>query len=107
MHEVKITSIDLGQISKTPLGFTDATLHENLIYFLSVAESSESTYSDGAFLGACLGVMTIEGEIIKTTPLDINAKPEGLSIVDQHIYVVTDSDSRKISSKLFKSQFRF
>lgn len=106
LHEVKITSVDLGKISNTPLGFTDATLHENHVYFLSVAESSESTYSDGAFLGACLGVMTIQGEIIKTTPLEISAKPEGLSIVDQHIYVVTDSDSRKISSKLFKSQFR-
>jgi hypothetical protein len=104
--EVKITPIDLGKINHTPLGFTDATLHENHVYFLSVAESSESTYLDGAFLGACLGVMTIQGEIIKTTPLDISAKPEGLSIIDQYLYVVTDSDSRKVSSKLFKSQYR-
>ncbi len=104
--EVKITPIDLGKINNTPLGFTDATLHENHICFLSVAESSESTYLDGAFLGACFGIMTIQGEIIKTTPLDISAKPEGLSIIDQYLYVVTDSDSRKVSSKLFKSQYR-
>ncbi len=106
LNQLKITTVDLGKMNHTPLGFTDATLHENHICFLSVAESSESTYLDGAFLGACFGIMTIQGEIIKTIPLDISAKPEGLSIIDQYLYVVTDSDSRKVSSKLFKSQLR-
>jgi hypothetical protein len=106
LNGLKITPIDLGKINNTPLGFSDATLHENHIYFLAVAEASESTYLDGLFHGALLGIMTMSGEILRSTPLAINTKPEGLTIIDHHLYVVTDSDSRKIESKIFKSQTR-
>jgi hypothetical protein len=82
-------------------GFTDAWRAGNVIWFLAAAESSESTYLDGEFLGARLGKMNLKGEVIEWTPLDIPEKPEGLVVDGDEIFVVTDADDRSRCSGFF------
>lgn len=106
-EQVEIKTVNLGAIKGIPQGFTDATILKNKIHFLSVSEGSFSTYDDGEFLGASLGVMTFDGEILSSTPIDLPFKPEGLTFINDELYVVTDSDNRQIESKLYKSIDRF
>ncbi len=104
LDQMKITPIDLGSINNISLGFTDVTIHKGSLYFLSVGEASDSTYDDGHFEGAYLGIMGLDGVIRKLDQLQIDFKPEGLTIIDDFLYIVTDSDDRKIESKLYKSE---
>lgn len=103
LNQIKITPVDLGSHNNINLGFTDATIHNGHIYFLSVGEASGSTYHDGQFEGAFLGIMGFDGMIQKLDPLQIYFKPEGLTIIDDFLYIVTDSDNRTIESKLYIS----
>ncbi len=107
LDQSTITPVDLGSHNNINLGFTDATIHKDRIYFLSVGEASESTYHDGQFEGAYLGIMGFDGVIQKLNPLLIDFKPEGLTIVDDYLYIVTDSDNRTIESKLYISVEKF
>lgn len=99
--DLNSSDIGLGKLKNIPLSFTDATLIEDKIYFTAVAEDSESTYADGEFVGAVIGEMNLEGEVIRMTPLDITSKPEGLAFSGKAFYVVTDDDDRKKPSRLF------
>lgn len=105
IEELKVINIELGKLQGIPLSFTDAAIHNNKCYFIAVSENSESTYADGEFLGSVLGEMSMEGAILKTTPLEINSKPEGLAIHKNNFYLVTDDDDRKRPSRLFEGAF--
>lgn len=102
--EHQIVSVDLGSMEGVPLSFTDATLAGKNILFLSAAEASESTYLDGDFNGAVLGIIDTAGRILAQKSLQIDSKPEGICIdADRkHFYLVTDDDDRKKASKFFK-----
>jgi hypothetical protein len=98
VHPDAIKHINLVELGK--FGFTDACFANGSVYFLAVAEASESTYEDGAFLGAVLGRMNLSGKIVEQDDLDCNFKPEGLWVEDDQIFVVTDADDRTIKSAL-------
>jgi hypothetical protein len=98
---VKWTPVDLGQLKGVPLSFTDGFFYQSLFWFLAVAEDSESTYEDGAFLGSILGRMDREGKIIGTKEMDIPFKPEGLYIENEEAFIVTDADNRSLPSALY------
>lgn len=100
--ELSCIDVNLGKLNSIPLSFTDATLQGNRLWFLAVAENSESTYLDGEFVGAVLGEMSMDGKVLKMTPLDLKSKPEGLAFDQQDFYVVTDDDDRKKPSRLYK-----
>lgn len=97
-----VKNIALGTIKEIRLSFTDATMYQNKCYFIAVAENSESTYADGEYVGAVLGEMSKDGEVLSTTLLDLNSKPEGLAIDEKSFYLVTDDDDRKKPSRLFQ-----
>lgn len=100
-----IKKIELGDISGTPLSFTDASIQENRIFFLAAAEDTESTYLDGEFVGAMLGEMDLEGNILNMKQLMIANKPEGLCLSDDKaFYLVTDADNRSMPSKMFRGK---
>lgn len=99
---LKVQNINLGKLKDIPLSFTDAALSNGQCYFLAVAENTESTYTDGEFVGAVLGELSLEGKVLKMTPLDLNSKPEGLTFDDEYFYLVTDDDDRKKPSRLFR-----
>lgn len=102
VKDLKVQNIDLGRLKDIPLSFTDAALFNGQCYFVAVAENTESTYTDGEFIGAVLGELSPGGEVLKMTPLDINSKPEGLTFDNEYFYLVTDDDDRKKPSRLFR-----
>ena len=107
IKQSKIIPIHLGQTQNTFYSFTDAsTGPDNLIYFLAAAENSESTYDDGEFIGALIGALNEQGEVILSRELDITGKPEGLAFDEQgNFFIITDEDDIKKASVLYKGKF--
>ena len=103
---INIKEYSLGHISGIPLSFTDACfVNEEETWFLAAAEGGASTYDDGAFAGAVIGIIDRHGEIKEKFLLDIKYKPEGLTVEigknsERIIHVVTDADSSEISALL-------
>ncbi|MFZ4713223.1 MAG: DUF6929 family protein [Bacteriovoracaceae bacterium] len=103
----KIKHYQLGEIKKTPYSFTDAAIDDQgHLYFLAAAEASDSTFEDGAFLGAIIGRFDTSGKIIETIELEIKHKPEGLAFDhDGFFYLVTDGDDITKASVLYKGKY--
>lgn len=93
---------NLGNVGHVPFSFTDAANDAKGIWFLAVAEDSESTFLDGAVLGSALGRMDLNGNLLGMTPLKLDGKPEGLCLRGKSFYVVTDDDDPTKPSRLFK-----
>jgi hypothetical protein len=107
---ISITNIQrysLGELNGAALSFTDATLYNDRIYFLAAAEASESTYLDGEFKGAVLGMMDLSGRMLKQEVLDVRSKPEGLSLEQDYFFIVTDDDDRSKPSFLLRGSLPF
>ncbi|MNT48662.1 hypothetical protein D3C72_1854550 [compost metagenome] len=95
----------LGNIAGQNLSFTDAaTDSADRIWYLAVAEGGNSTYDDGKYLGAVLGCMNSQQQILFQRELLCPEKPEGLALDLQHgkFYVVTDADQRGQLSQLME-----
>ncbi len=101
VKDLQIRHIDLGMLNRFPLSFTDGCLVGSDCFFLAAAESTESTYLDGEFLGAVLGRMNHAGDVLEMHPIDIPFKPEGLFIDGTRVFVVTDADDRSKASGLY------
>lgn len=100
----KIKPILLGELKDVTLSFTDATIADENILFLAVAENCHSTYLDGAVMGSILGLMSRSGDILHTSPLVTNSKPEGIcyNSTEKCFYLVTDDDDRHAPSALYR-----
>lgn len=92
-------AIEIGQLRGHNLGITDVAIENtDRLWFVAAVETGESTYEDGGYLGAVLGCMNAEGQVVFQAELDSPAKPEGLAL-DLEIrkfYLVTDSDDRTL-----------
>ncbi len=104
---------DLGKIGNISLCFTDACfVNKDETWFLAVAEDSVSTYEDGAFAGAVLGLLDGSGAVKDIFNLEIAHKPEGLNVEisdknERIIHVVTDADSSEIPAILYRGLVQF
>lgn len=102
---LNIKPIDLGELKNVKLGFTDACVAHEKIWFLAVAENSNSTYEDGQFCGAVLGSLDANDQVVLNYELNCTVKPEGLWVeYDQprlFAYFVTDADDPNSRSKLY------
>jgi hypothetical protein len=100
----KTIPIQLGALKDVSLSFTDATKADGNILFLAVAENTLSTYLDGAIVGSILGIMNRSGEILHTSPLVTDSKPEGISYnsLTKCFHLVTDDDDRDVPSALYR-----
>ncbi|EFK59980.1 DUF6929 family protein [Sphingobacterium spiritivorum] len=83
-QEILWKDIALPAIKTMSTGFTDAILHQGLIYFIAAAEDSNSNYHDGEIGGSLIGVMDAGTFDIKRT-LEISAthKIEGLTFYEE------------------------
>ncbi len=97
----RVTEVDLGSLGTARLGFTDACMDQGSLWFLAAAESSDSTYEDGAFRGAILGRLCSKLRVQERLELEVPYKPEGLVVDQGRVFVVTDADDRSVSSRLF------
>ncbi|TYP91758.1 hypothetical protein BC792_1184 [Sphingobacterium allocomposti] len=80
--------VTLPSLKGIPLGFTDATVVDNKIYFIAAAEDGSSTYLDGDVQGTVLGVLLPETlQIEYTQPISFSHKFEGLT------HYISDSSS--------------
>ena len=96
--KVKISFVkyyELGKQNGANLSFTNATMANNRIYFLAVAEA------DGEYKGSVLGTMDLKGKLMRLESLDLKSKPEGLSSDAENFYVVTNDNDRSKPSCLF------
>ncbi len=102
----EVQMFDLGQIEGYPLGFTDAaTDMDGRVWYIAVAEATDSTYDDGEYIGAVLGYLDpVSLRPVRSFPLEIAAKPEGLCLTPDlaKFYVVTDADDRSKPALLFE-----
>ena len=103
---IQIKEYDLGQIKNVNLSFTDACYcTDGSLFFLAAAEDIQSTYDDGAYVGAVLGQLNTAGEVISVTEVECPAKPEGLWVdktdTGYKIYIVTDADNPDQTSQLY------
>jgi hypothetical protein len=105
MAPTTIDRIDLGHIDGVPLSFTDGASIGDAMVFTAVAEDTEDTYSDGACLGAAIGVIARDGTLRSLERLDACHKVEGVAArIDQNnvsLLLVTDADNPEIPASLF------
>jgi len=101
-----VVHVSIGKVGGVELAFTDATaLEPGLLLFTAVAENTQSTYLDGENLGACLGVLALDGRVVVQEPLDTPLKIEGVTFSDDEILLVNDSDDPTQPSSLLRAEW--
>ncbi len=104
-HVLAVNTYQLGELAGYKLDFTDACTLDDTIWYLAVAEDSQSTYEDGRYYGAIIGCLNAAGKEIGRYQIDCALKPEGLWVEAESqrlcFYVVTDADSPTIYASLY------
>jgi hypothetical protein len=102
-----IVQYELGALDGIPLGFTDVTAWNDIVYYTAAAEDSPDTYRDGRVPGSAMGVIESAGArwapITEQSGAIFPAKVEGLlpsSIGPTEFLVVVDSDHPDAQSEL-------
>ncbi|WP_409477704.1 DUF6929 family protein [Pseudobdellovibrio sp. HCB154] len=110
-HVLATTEFNLGHLDGHKLDFTDACVVGDKVWFLAVAEDSQSTYDDGQYYGAIIGCLDASGKETVRYEIDCATKPEGLwvDLESQRLcfYVVTDADSSSIFATIYFGKLLF
>lgn len=100
-----VTPYELGDVDGVPLTFSDlAPLPDGRLLFCAVAEDSGSTYHDGAFVGAGIGVLDPrERRVHAFDLLPEPFKVEGVATApDGTLLAVADADDAAIAAPLLR-----
>jgi hypothetical protein len=106
----RIQRYDLGECAGVPLGFTDAAaLSSGELIFTAVAENTEDSYLDGSCVGAALGLLDREGQMIRLDALATAHKLEGLAAWSTpqgvQFLAVSDADDETVPAQLWSGLF--
>lgn len=106
-----VTPVDLGKIDGIALGFTDAcALPDGRIVFCAVAENTKSAYEDGPCAGSVIGLLDVDGRLLRIERTTTGDKVEGISAHIEgdliRLLLVTDDDDEKIPARLLAAEFR-
>lgn len=83
------------------LGFTDACTIGDAILFVATAESSANAIDDGLVTASVLGVIDRGG--VRTAPIALSGKPEGLAVRDdRHAWITVDPDDPDVPTTLYE-----
>jgi hypothetical protein len=105
---VKFIPFQLPVISNIPTTFTDATIVDNVIYFLASAEDTSSTYIDGEILGSLVGAIdTKTMQLIFTQQIATKQKFEGITLYKKkdksiHFLLCEDNDIKELKSVIYE-----
>ncbi len=105
---VGVREYDLGEAGGVPLCFSDgAGLADGRLVFTAVAEGGGSTFHDGAFAGAAVGVISAAGELESIEPIEPAAKVEGITATlvaggRMELLMVADADDPGTPSPLLR-----
>ncbi|HTV70352.1 MAG TPA: hypothetical protein VMF90_17630 [Rhizobiaceae bacterium] len=106
---LSVERVRLGEISGVPLCFTDAAaLPSGDIVFSAIAEDTVDSYRDGALVGAAVGVLNANLQLMHIEPIEPLVKVEG---IDSRIggraielLLVTDADDAAKSAGLYSAR---
>ena len=105
---LRVATYDLGALTGTPLGFTDAMAVEGAFLYSAAAEASPDAVRDGPVAGSSLGVL-VPGREPRWAPLIdgrgelFPGKVEGLAWADaarSRLCAVVDQDDPQVPSEL-------
>jgi hypothetical protein len=104
-----IHTMQLGDINGIPLCFTDAcALADGCWLFAAVAEDTDSTYDDGEFLGAVIGLVDASNKLLWTRRVMPQFKIEGIEVQPQAggltVLLVTDADNPAVPAYLLSAE---
>lgn len=78
---LSFTAFDLPTIKGLPVGFSDATVVDDTLYFIATAEAGNSTYHDGQVGGTLFGTIDLESRTIGSTEvISRSQKFEGITL---------------------------
>ncbi len=107
-RSIEFFPVQLPQISGKSPSFTDATLVDNDIYFLSTAEDTISTYDDGEVLGSAIGRLSLDDfSLLDFQQITDSYKLEGISFFSRSLgrtsfLLCEDPDDDSRETKVFK-----
>lgn len=105
---IHITAYDLGEVDQVPFCFTDATsLDSGEIIFTASAEDTSDSYLDGSCLGSIIGMINLQGDLTRLSPVDKKIKLEGISAQSQkhaiQLLLVSDADDAQHPAQLYSA----
>lgn len=112
----QIQRFKLGKMQRVGLGFTDcAALPDGSWLYTAVAEDTRDSYQDGAFLGAVIGRISAQGQILWQRPLEPSCKVEGIAVNVRgkgagkilEICLVSDADEPTLPALMLKAQINY
>ncbi|MCF1494505.1 hypothetical protein GOZ83_13155 [Agrobacterium vitis] len=103
-----INWLNLGMIAGVPFCFTDAAaLASGDMVFCAVAEDTQDAYRDGPCIGAAIGIVSHDGQLLSMQQLNRPYKVEGISVQEHadrlDFLLVTDADDAAIPALLLST----
>jgi hypothetical protein len=103
-----INWLNLGMIAGVPFGFTDAAaLASGDMVFCAVAEDTQDAYRDGPCIGAAIGIVSHDGQLLSMQQLNRPYKVEGISVQEHgdrlDFLLFTDADDAAIPALLLST----
>lgn len=100
-----IRPVSLPFLGGVPLGFTDGVAcARGRILFVAAAEQTPDPYLDGPCAGSAIGVISAEGELFSVDPVDLPVKLEGVELVGERLWVVSDQDDPQQAAQLYEAE---
>ena len=106
--DIKFNTLQLPNINHVESSFTDATIIGNEIYFISTAEDTQSTYTDGEILGSFIGSIDPKTlKLIFSYKIPGQHKFEGITVYKQaknkiEFLLCEDRDTDELNTTIYK-----
>lgn len=98
----RLTPIALGDVGGIPLAITDVCPDGDALWATATAEDTLDPVADGVVAGSAL-VRVLDGGVVGRWPLALAAKPEGIAVVDEALWLCVDADDRALPSPLYRA----
>ena len=109
-----VVRYDLGSLQDVPLGFTDAALHSDTVFYSATAENTNDAVADGPVAGSVIGIIGPDTDarwatLTRPDGTAYRAKVEGLlglHTQPSQLFLVVDVDDPHVPSMLCIAELR-